>query len=114
MNDELWEKPNPGKNTQDEQDDARSPNGDKKRVPPPEGLFEQQYSQRRKRLREERVQNGDARSASGRPSQLRQKNSGSKQDAPPEQPSHGQNDGPQQGQPKRVCTVLEKSYAVPK
>ena len=103
-----------GKNTQDEQDDARSPNGDKKRVPPPEGLFEQQYSQRRKRLREERAQNGDARCASGRPPQQRQKNYGSRLDAPPEQHSHGQEDGPQQGQPEITgAKKKEKRYAVP-
>ena len=111
LNDELWEKPNPGKDNQDEQQGgANPPNGDKKRVPPPEGLFEQQYSQRRKRIREEkrderaeqqRAQVGDAGQENRRPPQ-RLKNSGSRLGAPPEQHGHGQEDGPQQSQPENT------------
>ena len=62
----------------------------------------------REERREERAQTGYAKHVNGRPPQRRLKNSGSRLDAPPEQHSHGQEDGPQQGQPEIVCAEKKK------
>ena len=54
LNDEIWENANLRKKFQEEDSTKDAPNGEKKRATQPEGPFEQQYSQRRKRLREEK------------------------------------------------------------
>ena len=97
MNDEIWEKPNLGKKPQEED----APNGDKKRVPQPEGPFESQYSQRRKRLREEKQGQQIGATEGMRNGRHHPQPSLKKSEriagGPPQQPGHGRDGEPHAG-----------------
>ena len=97
LNDEIWEKPNMGKKPQEED----APNGDKKRVPQPEGPFESQYSQRRKRLREEKQGQQIGATEGMRNGRHHPQPSLKKSEriagGPPQQPGHGRDGEPHAG-----------------